>query len=111
MRETNLRRDNTCEAPPRACKVSSMPNHVEASPYAAARPRGILNLVWGAIATLLSGLWTAICAIGAATGATLGTHHAVTVITRAWGRGIIKVCGIRVDIEGLENLDGLNSFV
>jgi len=88
-----------------------MPNHVEASPYAAANRRGILNLVWGAIATLLSGLWTAICAVGAAIGAMLRTQHAVTVISRAWGRGIIRLCGIRVEIEGLENLDGLESFV
>ena len=73
---------NTCRAPVHPGKVASMANHVEASPYAAARPRGILNLVWGAVATLLSGIWTAICAIGAATGATLRTHHAVTVITR-----------------------------
>src|SRR5260370_27263881 len=88
-----------------------MPNHVEASPYAAANRRGILNLVWGAVATLLSGLWTAICAVGGAIGAMLRTQHAVTVISRAWGRGIIRVCGIRVEIEGLENLDGLESFV
>src|SRR5260370_38350992 len=86
-----------------------MPNHVEASPYAAANRRGILNLVWGAVATLLSGLWTAICSVGAAIGAMLRTQHAVTVISRAWGRGIIRLCGIRVEPEGLENLDPLES--
>ena len=63
------------------------------------------------IATLLSVLWTAICGIGAAIAAMLGKHHAVTVITRAWGRGIIAVSGIKVQIEGLENLAGLKSYV
>jgi 1-acyl-sn-glycerol-3-phosphate acyltransferase len=88
-----------------------MANHVETSPYASAAPRGIFNLIWGLIATFFSVVWTAICAIGAALGAMLGTHHAVTLITRAWGHGIIRLCGIRVEIEGLENLAGLESFV
>ncbi len=88
-----------------------MSNHVEASPYAASAPRGIFNLLWGLVATFLSVLWTVVCAIGAALGGTFGKHHAVTVVTRLWGRGIIRTCGIRVEIEGLENLAGLKSFV
>lgn len=88
-----------------------MDNHVEASPYTAPAPRSVLNLVWGAVATLLSGVWTAFCAVAAAIAGTLGRNHAVTVITRIWGRGIIRTCGIKVEIEGLENLDGLGSFV
>ena len=80
-----------------------MSNHVEASPYSTAAPRGIFNLAWGIIATFLSVLWTAVCAIGAAIGAMMHKQHAVTLITRAWGRGIIRVCGIKVEIEGLEN--------
>jgi 1-acyl-sn-glycerol-3-phosphate acyltransferase len=56
-------------------------------------------------------LWTAICGIGAAIAAMLDKPHAVTVITRAWGRGIIAVSGIKVQIEGLENLAGLKSYV
>ena len=88
-----------------------MASHPQASSYTAAAPRGFFNLVWGVVATLLSVLWTAICAIGAAIAAMLGKHHAVTVITRAWGRGIIAVSGIKVQIEGLENLAGLKSYV
>ena len=34
-----------------------------------------------------------------------------TLVTRAWGRGIITVSGIKVKIEGLENLAGLKSYV
>jgi 1-acyl-sn-glycerol-3-phosphate acyltransferase len=88
-----------------------MASHPQASSYTAAAPRGFFNLVWGVIATLLSVLWTAICGIGAAIAAMLGKPHAVTVITRAWGRGIIAVSGIKVQIEGLENLAGLKSYV
>ena len=90
---------------------SPMPNHVEAPPLATANPRSIVNFAWGGIATLISVLWTAVCAIGAAAGAVAGLYHAVTVITRVWARGIIAVCGIKVKIEGLENLAGLKSFV
>ncbi len=88
-----------------------MANHAEASPYAAGARRGIFNLAWGIIATMLSVLWTAPFAIAAAIAATMGKHHAVTVITRVWGRGIIALCGVKVQIEGLENLAGLKSFI
>jgi 1-acyl-sn-glycerol-3-phosphate acyltransferase len=110
MRQTNR---NESSLQPGAMSVQSicMGNHVETSPIAAARPRGIFSFVWGVVATALSAIWTMFCAIGAAIGGTLGKHHAVTVVTRAWGRGIIAVCGIRVEIEGLENLAGLKSFV
>ena len=88
-----------------------MGSQPQVSSYTAAAPRGIFNIVWGVVATFLSVLWTAVCASGAAIGGTLGKMHAVTVVSRAWGRGIIAVCGIKVEIEGLENLDGLKSFV
>jgi 1-acyl-sn-glycerol-3-phosphate acyltransferase len=88
-----------------------MGNHAQASSYTAAAPRGIFNFAWGVAATVLSALWTAPCAIGAAIWATMNQQHAVTQITRVWGRGIIGVCGIRVRIEGLENLAGLKSYI
>ena len=88
-----------------------MANHAQASSYAVGAPRGIFNFAWGVVATLLSVLWTAVCASAAAIAATMRKQHAVTVITRAWGRGIIAVCGINVQIEGLENLAGLKSFI
>ena len=88
-----------------------MGSQPQVSSYTAAAPRGVFNLVWGAVATFLSALWTAVCATGAAIAATLGKMHAVTVFSRAWGRGIIRLCGIKVQIEGLENLAGLKSYV
>jgi 1-acyl-sn-glycerol-3-phosphate acyltransferase len=88
-----------------------MGSQPQVSSYTAVAPRGAFNFVWGLFATALSGLWTAVCATAAAIAATMGKVHAVTAITRAWGRGIIGLCGIKVEIEGLENLAGLQSYV
>jgi 1-acyl-sn-glycerol-3-phosphate acyltransferase len=88
-----------------------MAGQPQASSYTAAAPRGVFSLAWGVVATLLSGLWTGVCAIAAAIAALMNKPHAVTLITRAWGRGIIAFCGIKVQIEGLENLTGLKSYV
>jgi 1-acyl-sn-glycerol-3-phosphate acyltransferase len=90
---------------------SYMASHAQTSSYPPAAPRGIWNLAWGVVATLLSVLCTTGCAICAAIAATMHKPHAVTVITRAWGRGIIAVCGIKVQIEGRETLAGLKSYV
>ena len=35
----------------------------------------------------------------------------VDVLGRAWGRWIVKVCGIKVEVEGLERLDPAQSYV
>ena len=88
-----------------------MAGQPQTSSYAAAAPRGVFNLAWGVVATLLSAIWTMICATGAAISALMNKPHWVTVVTRAWGRGIIAVCGITVEVEGLENLADLKSYV
>ena len=88
-----------------------MAGQPQTSSYTAVAPRGVFNLAWGVVATFLSAVWTAICATGAALSALMNKPHWVTVVTRAWGRGIIAVCGIKVQIEGLENLAGLKSYV
>jgi 1-acyl-sn-glycerol-3-phosphate acyltransferase len=73
--------------------------------------RGIVSLVWGIFATFLSVLWTAISALLAALFAALRMPHAVTLVSRGWGRGIISVCGITVEMEGLENIADLKSYI
>jgi 1-acyl-sn-glycerol-3-phosphate acyltransferase len=88
-----------------------MGSRPQVSPYAVAAPRGIVNLAWGAVATLLSVLWTAVCAVVAAILAAMGRTRALTAVSRMWGRGIIGLCGINVQIDGLENLAGLKSYV
>src|ERR1039457_4984297 len=107
MRTANRRiRDALAARRRQRAEDSGMANHAQASPYTTGAPRGIFNLAWGVVATILSVLWTVPCAIAAAIAATMGKQHAVTLISRAWGRGIIGLCGIKVQIEGLENLAG-----
>src|SRR5258708_8611905 len=88
-----------------------MASHPQASSYPAAPPRGIFNLAWGVVATTLAAIWTMICATGAALSALMNKPPWVTMVRGAWGRGIIAVSGIKVEIEGLENLAGLKSYV
>ena len=87
-----------------------MAGQPQVSPYAAPH-RGVFNLAWGVIGTTLAVIWTAPCAIAAAIFATLGWLHAVTVTSRIWGRVLIRLCGITVEIEGLENLARLKHYV
>jgi 1-acyl-sn-glycerol-3-phosphate acyltransferase len=77
-----------------------------------AAPRaGILSRVWGAVAVGLSVLYTAILSIAAALTAPFFDGHAVSHISRLWGWLIIRTCGVRVEIEGLEHLQGIGQFV
>jgi 1-acyl-sn-glycerol-3-phosphate acyltransferase len=88
-----------------------MANDVQASTFAPAAARGPLRFFWGVGATLLSVVYTAILAPIAALSALLGQPAPVTQIGRLWGWLIVKTCGIRVEIEGLENLAGLRNYI
>jgi 1-acyl-sn-glycerol-3-phosphate acyltransferase len=88
-----------------------MANGAQVSSLPAAHSRGPLNLIWGTIATLLSAIYTAILAPIAAFAAMTGRSHLVTMLTRLWGWLIVRTCGIKVEIVGLENLAGLKSCV
>ncbi len=88
-----------------------MANGAQVSSMPASTSRGPVSLAWGAIATLLSGIYTAILAPVAALAALMGRSHEVTLLTRFWGWLIIRTCGVKVEIVGLENLAGLKSCV
>ena len=88
-----------------------MVNHVEARPLGAAAPVRFLKLIWGTAATILSVLYTVAIAPTAAALAALGMHRSVSTLSRLWGWLIILTCGIKVEIEGLEHLRGLKSYV
>ena len=94
-----------------SCILAAMGNHAEISTLAQPRSRGVFSVVWGALATAISVGWTAIFAPLAALSATIGKTKWVTEVTRAWAWLIIKTCGVRVDIQGLENVEGLGPFV
>src|ERR1700681_4064953 len=88
-----------------------MGNHVEARRLESAAPIRLLKLLWGATATALSVLYTVVLGLCAAIGARLGFYKLTSSISRLWARLIICTCGIKVEIEGLENLRGLKSYV
>jgi 1-acyl-sn-glycerol-3-phosphate acyltransferase len=73
--------------------------------------RGIVEFVWGAAATALAVFYTAALAPFAALLGVLGYPHLASPISRLWGWLILKTSGVKVDIEGLEHLAGLKSYV
>jgi 1-acyl-sn-glycerol-3-phosphate acyltransferase len=88
-----------------------MANHAEARRLEAAAPIRFFKLIWGVLATFISVIYTMIAAPIAAVGARLGYHDFTCKVSRLWARMIIRTCGITVEIEGLENLRGLKSYV
>jgi len=76
-----------------------------------APPRGIVDFVWGAAATVLAVFYTAALAPCAALVSVLGYPHLATPISRFWGWLIVRTSGVKVEIEGLEHLAGLKSYV
>jgi 1-acyl-sn-glycerol-3-phosphate acyltransferase len=73
--------------------------------------RGIVDYVWGAVATMMAAVYTMVLAPCAAIVSVLGYPHLATPISRLWGWLIIRTSGIKVEIEGLEHLAGLRSYV
>jgi 1-acyl-sn-glycerol-3-phosphate acyltransferase len=88
-----------------------MANHVEAGRLPSPAPLRLVKLVWGAAGTFMGILYTIVFAPLAAIGARLGLYKTASSISRIWARLIIRTCGIKVEIEGLENLRGLKSYV
>jgi 1-acyl-sn-glycerol-3-phosphate acyltransferase len=81
-----------------------MANNAQAHGLAVSPPAGALRLLWGAFATALSVLYTAALAPMAAISAAMNRPTGVSAIGRLWARLIIRTCGVKVEIEGLENL-------
>ncbi len=88
-----------------------MAPRADARDLAAAPRPGLLNRLWGAIAVPMCLLYTAVLSTLAALTAPFFDGHAVSHISWLWGWLIVRTCGLRVEIEGLENLAGLGSFV
>ena len=88
-----------------------MANHAEARRLEGAAPIRFFKLIWGVLATFFSIFYTVIAAPIAAVGARFSYHDFTSKVSRMWARMIIRTCGIKVEIEGLENLRGLKSYV
>jgi 1-acyl-sn-glycerol-3-phosphate acyltransferase len=88
-----------------------MGNHVEASGIQHPVPARLLKSIWGAFGSGMGVIYTIICAPLAAITARMGFNKTTSQISRIWAWLIIATCGITVEVEGLENLRGLKSYV
>ncbi len=88
-----------------------MDEPVSATELAITPKIGPMRWFWGVVATILSVIYTVIFSIPSALASFFANGHAATPIIRAWSWCIIRTCGIRIEMEGLENLRGIGSFV
>ncbi|HTR63076.1 MAG TPA: lysophospholipid acyltransferase family protein [Candidatus Binataceae bacterium] len=88
-----------------------MANGAETATLGAVSPVRLFKAVWGAIATLLCVLVTAIAGLPTAVLARLGYLKPVTFMSTVWARLLIFFCGVRLEIVGLENLRGIGQYV
>ncbi len=77
----------------------------------AAPPQPALRTIWGAAATALAVLYTAVLSIFAALSAAAGQPRGVAWIGRYWARMILRTAGIKIEFHGLENIEHVSSFV
>ncbi len=71
----------------------------------------MVEVVWGAAATALAVCYTAALAPCAALVGVIGYPHLATPISRLWGWLILRSSGVKVEMEGLEHLADLKSYV
>src|SRR5579862_2751487 len=88
-----------------------MPQNAEAGAIAGT-PTSAFKLLWGTLATALAVLYTAVLAPIAAIVAPFSHgFYTNSVVGRWWARMIIGTCGVKVELEGLQHIAGLKSFV
>lgn len=85
--------------------------HAGAAKHAVVRGSGLLGRLWGLAATVLSVLWTVLVAPVTAVASLFRNGHPASALSRLWAWLIIAMCGVKVEIEGLENIAGLKSYV
>ncbi len=90
-----------------------MNEETQSSNAAISQPQGesLARFCWGVAATGLAVLYTAVLSIFAALSALIGKPQGVAWIGRWWARMILGTAGIRVEVDGLEHIEKLNSFV
>jgi 1-acyl-sn-glycerol-3-phosphate acyltransferase len=72
--------------------------------------KGIIGRIWGAAATILSVLVLFVLLIPAAI-VTRFNSHLVTPLQKLLSWLIFTICGIKVEVHGLENLKGIDQYV
>jgi 1-acyl-sn-glycerol-3-phosphate acyltransferase len=70
-----------------------------------------LERLWGLVATGLSVIYTAILIWPAAIASLFANGHLCSPIFRIWAWLIFRTLGVSVELAGMENLDGVRSFI
>ncbi len=83
----------------------------ESRPLAATILPGLLQQLWGIVATGLSLLYTAILILPAAFASLFADGHFCSPIFRIWAWLIFRTFGLSAELVGIENLQGVNSFI
>jgi 1-acyl-sn-glycerol-3-phosphate acyltransferase len=87
-------------------------HEAEARPVALVRTFfTILRRSWGVVATILCLFITLILSMCVAALSMFDEGHYATPMICLWAWSLLRTCGISCEIEGLENLEGLESFV
>jgi 1-acyl-sn-glycerol-3-phosphate acyltransferase len=71
---------------------------------------GLIRRIWGVIATILSVIILFVFLIPAAI-VTRFNSHLVTPLQKLMSRIILTLCGIEVEVRGLENLAGIDQYI
>ncbi len=71
----------------------------------------LISRIWGIGATAVAALVTFILCLPAAVVSSLKRDHWVSPLMRLWAWAIFTVCGIKPEVQGLENLHGLDSCI
>ena len=71
----------------------------------------VLCRSYGVVATILCLFVTVIMAILVAALSIFNNGHYATPMIRLWAWSLFRICGVRGEIEGLDNLEGLETFV
>jgi 1-acyl-sn-glycerol-3-phosphate acyltransferase len=72
---------------------------------------GWLRRIAGVVATITALLLTSVLGVAAAVGSFIAEGHGTSPVMSLWAWSLLRVCGVKVEVSGLENLDGLDSFV
>ncbi len=88
-----------------------MDPEAEASQIVTICKPGILNRVWGVTATILALIYTTVLGVPAAFLSLFRQGHLVTPVIRVWSWLILHTCGVRMEVEGIENLEQFESFI
>lgn len=88
-----------------------MGHEADASEIARIPQAGPLIRLWGVAATILAVVYTAVLSVPTFAVCFFADGHWVTPLTKLWAWLIVRTCGIRVKVEGLENLAGLREVV